>query len=87
MHRIDEHSPLFGRTADDLLGEDAVLTVSMSGTDDTLNDFVHGRHSYGPEELLYGHRFADILSERDGNVRLLNFDKFHDTEPETPSTP
>ncbi|MES2125908.1 MAG: ion channel [Pseudomonadota bacterium] len=82
MHRIDEHSPLFGRSAEDLLAEGATLMVSISGMDDTLNDFVHARYSYGPDELLYGRRFVDILSERDGEVRLLDFDKFHDTIPE-----
>ncbi|MES2148845.1 MAG: ion channel [Pseudomonadota bacterium] len=82
MHRIDERSPLYGKTSSDLLAEDATLTVSMSGTDDTLNDFVHARHSYGSEDLLYGRRFVDILSERDGDVRLIDFDKFHDTIPD-----
>lgn len=82
MHRIDEASPLFGKTGDDLLAEDAALTVSMSGTDDTLNDFVHARHSYGPRDLLYGRRFVDIMSESDGAVRIIDFDKFHDTIPD-----
>jgi inward rectifier potassium channel len=82
MHRIDETSPLFGKTGDDLLAEDAALTVSMSGTDDTLNDFVHARHSYGAHDLLYGRRFVDIMSENDGDIRILDFDKFHDTIPD-----
>jgi inward rectifier potassium channel len=85
MHKIDEHSPLHGKTSEDLLDEGASLSVSISGMDDTLNDFVHSRHIYGPEDIFYGHRFVDILSERDGDVRLLDFGKFHDTIPESGS--
>lgn len=79
MHRIDERSPLFGKSAADLLDEGATLTVSMTGMDETLNDFVHARHSYGADEVLYGQRFVDILSERDGDVRIIDFGRFHDT--------
>ena len=27
-------------------------------------------------------RFVDIMSENDGDVRILDFDKFHDTIPD-----
>ena len=82
MHRIDETSPLFGRSAEDLFDAGATLTVSMSGMDDTLNDFVHARHSYAPDEIFFNHRFVDILSQRDGEVRIIDFDKFHDITPD-----
>ncbi len=82
MHKIDQHSPLFGKGAAELLADGAFLTVSISGTDDTLNDFVHSRHNYGPDDLHYGYRFVDILGERDGDVRLLDFGKFHDIVPD-----
>ncbi len=82
MHKIDERSPLFGKRPEQLLADGAYLTVSISGTDDTLNDFVHSRHNYGQEDIHYGYRFVDILSERDGDVRLLDFSKFHDIVPD-----
>jgi inward rectifier potassium channel len=82
MHKIDARSPLYGKSLSQLLGNDAFLTVSISGTDDTLNDFVHARHNYGQEDIHVGFRFVDILSERDGEVRLIDFGKFHDIVPE-----
>ncbi|MCG2584076.1 ion channel [Massilia sp. TS11] len=78
MHQIDANSPLYGKDIDDLFREGVTLMVSISGIDDTFNDFVHARHTYTPEEIMWGYRFVDILSERDGDVRLINFDKFHD---------
>ncbi len=82
MHRIVEGSPLYGKTPANMLDDGAFLTVSISGTDDTLNDFIHSRHNYGPEDIHYNHRFVDILSEREGEVRILNFGKFHDIVPD-----
>jgi inward rectifier potassium channel len=85
MHRIVEGSPLYGMTQDQMLEDGAYLTVSISGTDDTLNDFVHSRHNYGPEDIHFDSHFVDILSERDGDVRILDFGKFHDTVPDAAS--
>jgi inward rectifier potassium channel len=82
MHKIDAHSPLFGKNADDLLAEGATLTVSISGMDDTLNDFVHARHTYQPDAFYFSYHFVDILSkiksEDEGEVSVINFDRFHD---------
>ena len=82
MHPIDAASPLFGKTQEDLRDEGATLTVSISGMDDTLNDFVHARQNYSADHIYFGHHFADILSDKVGDVRLLDFDKFHDVLPD-----
>ncbi|NGZ84994.1 ion channel [Duganella aceris] len=83
MHRIDENSPLFGKTQQDLHDEGATLAVAMSGTDDTLNDFVHARQTYAAEHIFFGHHFADIMSDKqEGDVRILDYSKFHDIYPD-----
>jgi inward rectifier potassium channel len=83
MHRIDESSPLFGKTQQDLQREGTTLAVVMSGTDDTLNDFVHARQTYAAEHIFFNHHFADIMSDKqEGNVRILDYSKFHDVYPD-----
>lgn len=83
MHRIDESSPLWGKTQRDLINEGTTLTVGVSGTDDTLNDFVHARQSYSAEHIFFNHHFADILSDKlEGDIRILDFSKFHDIHPD-----
>lgn len=82
MHKIDADSPLHGKSPEQLIEDDAYLTVSISGTDDTLNDFVHARHNYGPEDIHYGFRFVDILSGRVDDVRIIDFGLFHDVVPD-----
>jgi inward rectifier potassium channel len=83
MHAIVPGSPLYGKSQQDLHDEGATLAVAISGTDDTLNDFVHARQTYAAEHIHFGHHFADILSDKlDGDIRILDFGKFHDIVPD-----
>ncbi|MYM27890.1 ATP-sensitive inward rectifier potassium channel 10 [Duganella sp. CY15W] len=83
LHKIDESSPLFGKSQQDLQNEGTTLTVAISGTDDTLNDFVHARQTYAAEHIYFNHHFADIMSDKlEGNVRILDYSKFHDIYPD-----
>lgn len=83
LHQIDESSPLFGKTQQDLQNEGTTLAVTVSGIDDTLNDFVHGRQTYAADHIFFNHHFADILSDKmEGNVRVLDYSKFHDIYPD-----
>ncbi|WP_373987401.1 ion channel [Duganella sp. BuS-21] len=83
LHQIDESSPLFGKTQQNLIDEGTTLAVGISGTDDTLNDFVHARQTYSAEHIFFNHHFADIMSDKlEGNVRILDFSKFHDIYPD-----
>jgi hypothetical protein len=82
LHKIDESSPLFGKTQQDLQAK-AHAGGGISGTDDTLNDFVHARQTYSAEHIFYNHHFADIMSDKlEGNVRILDYSKFHDIYPD-----
>lgn len=84
MHKIDEGSPLFGKTAADLTLEEATLNVAISGQDETLNDTVHARHSYEPENIVCDSHFVDILFERETGKWSVDFNKFHDVKPDSP---
>jgi inward rectifier potassium channel len=71
MHRIDDASPLHGLTTDDLAGMDAQLILTFSGTDQTLAAPVHAIHAYDPPDLLWNHRFGDMVSVgADGRFRI-----------------
>ena len=83
LHKIDESSPFWGKSQEDLHNEGATLSVAVSGTDDTLNDFVHARQTYAAEHIFFNHHFADIMSDKlEGNVRILDYSKFHDIYPD-----
>jgi inward rectifier potassium channel len=78
MHVIRAESPLQGASPEELAVQEAELIATIVGIDETLSQTVYARHSYGAGEILYGRRFADILSRGDGE-RMIDFGRFHDT--------
>jgi len=82
MHKIDESSPLYGVSRDELVAADARINIAISGLDETLNDIVHARRDYGPEHLAFGCRFVDILFEQPNNLWAVDFTKFHAVKPD-----
>lgn len=83
MHKIDDSSPLFGKTIEDLDSAEAVLYVAISGQDETLNDTVYARQAYEPKHIMLGSHFADILFEREGGEWGVDYTKFHDVKPDS----
>ena len=82
MHKIDDSSPLFGKAMGDLEIDESTIYVAISGQDETLNDTVHARKAYEPENLVFGSHFADILFERESGKWSVDFTKFHDVKPD-----
>ena len=81
MHPIGPDSPLHGATAASLVAEDAELLISVTGIEETTSQTVHARHSYLPDEILFGHRFADIFSTDPDGTRVIDYTRFHETGP------
>lgn len=81
MHVIDETSPLWGKTAEDLDAEDAEVLVLLAGTDDRLGQRVHARHSYLAADILFDRKFVDVLSVNVHGRRVLDYTRFHETKP------
>ena len=85
VHEIDDKSPLRDlRSREDLERAEAEIMVSMQGIDDTLAQTVHARFSYAPGDIVFGGRFADMLSIREGprgTVVHMDLDRIHDVVP------
>jgi inward rectifier potassium channel len=81
MHEIDRDSPLWGATAASLAAQNSELVVTASGIDETIAQRVHARTSYLPDEILWGHRFADVIGWTDDGRRVIDYRRFHDTVP------
>jgi inward rectifier potassium channel len=82
MHRVDEHSPLYGQTPESLSEMQAELICLLSGTDETLADQVFARHNYQPHQILWHHRFADVLSVSAHGRRVVDLNQFHNAVPD-----
>ena len=73
VHPIDEQSPLFGLTQEDLVKENAEFLVLLTGIDETFSQTVHARSSYKADEVVWNARFADIYN-RDSDTETLTID-------------
>jgi len=82
VHPIDEKSPMWGLTREDLVEKDAEFLVLMSGVDETFSTTVHARTSYKPAEIKVGERFVNIYNpvRADGTVSI-DVRKLGETEP------
>ncbi len=81
FHTIDESSPLFGVTPDNVSDGNFGLVATMIGLDDTLSQTVHARYAWTHENFLFDRRFVDVLVDDGEGTRVLDLRKFHDTEP------
>ena len=57
VHEINEESPLYGKTPEDLEKVDAEILILIKGFDDTFSQVVHARYSYRFEEIVWGATF------------------------------
>ena len=76
MHVLDASSPLHGATPTSLRAMRAELLVTVTGLEETLLQTVHARHSYRPEDLVWGNGFADMLLLQADGSRVLDFTRF-----------
>lgn len=82
VHPIDEKSPMFDMTHEDLVRRDAELMILLSGMDETFSQTVHARSSYKADEVVYGHRFVNIYNRMDDEgVVSIDVRKLSETEP------
>jgi inward rectifier potassium channel len=82
VHPITPDSPLHGETPESLRTKDVDLVASMTGLDETLSQSVHARHAWMPDQILWGHRFADVLVSLPDGRRAIDYRRFHLVEPD-----
>lgn len=72
VHPIDEKSPMWGMTREELIERDAEFLVLLSGVDESFSTTVHARTSYKPGEIAWGERFVNIYNptRNDGTVSI-----------------
>jgi inward rectifier potassium channel len=63
VHPIDENSPLYNLSVEDLETGNAEFAVLLSAMDETYAQVVHTRSSYKAHEIKFGHKFVSIYNE------------------------
>ena len=81
VHPVDESSPLYQLTADDLRRSSAEFLILLSGMDETFSQTVHTRSSYHATDIVWDARFANVFNRRTGQERLtIDVRRLHDIE-------
>jgi len=86
VHPIDEKSPLFKTSPEEIARNDVEFLVLLEGMEDTFSQIVSSRSSYKADEIQWGKKFKTVLDEQaDGSI-LLEMHKISETE-EAPLPP
>lgn len=80
FHPIDADSLLFGATPESLAAVDAMLILIVTGTDETMGQTVHARGVYMHDQIIWNHRFVDIVTRGENGGLVIDYTHFHDLE-------
>ena len=80
VHPIEETSPLFGVTKEQLDESDAEFLILIKAFDDTFSQNVHSRSSYKSKEVMFGHKFKGIIRIAQDGITEIDLDKINDYE-------
>jgi inward rectifier potassium channel len=79
-HLIDESSPLYGMTPEDLKASDTRLMASIVCIDTIIPAPVQSATDYQYDDILSNRRFVEIYTETDDGRLTVDYGKIHDTE-------
>lgn len=79
IHVIDEASPLWGKSAEEMESDDSSLFVSIGGYDEAISAWIVGRKTYPKAKVLHGHAFEDIMCDSPDGRIILDLTRFHET--------
>lgn len=87
FHPIDEESPLFNMSFQELQQLDAEIVVNFSGIDDTLLQSVHRQHFYLTQDIIWNAVFEDILVQNSEGQDYMDYLRFHQIRNLPPEDP
>jgi inward rectifier potassium channel len=80
VHIIDQDSPLYGVTQDELCARGAEFLILLTGMDETFSQVVNARSSYRASEIIWDAKFTDIfIYDPEGRMAGIDLKRFHDT--------
>lgn len=80
IHPLDERSPLFGLSREEMRDKSAEILILIKGFDDTFSKHVHIRFSYIVDEFVYNARFLRNFHADESGEILLDIDGVHNFE-------
>ena len=75
VHPINESSPVYGKTAEELEEMQAEVMIVVRGFDDTFGQTVQARYSYRYDEIVWGAKFVAAFEQVCSDNLIVQLDK------------
>lgn len=72
VHPLDDKSPIFSFSEQDLLDANAEFMVMVKGIDETAQQAVHSRHSYIAEDIIWNAKFSPVIVLNERAPRVIS---------------
>ncbi len=86
IHPIDEESPLHQLDDESLADQEVAVMIVIDGHDETTGQPVRARKTYYADAIRLDHRYVDMLENATAQKTVLNYNRFHLTQPERRET-
>ncbi|MCB9335222.1 MAG: hypothetical protein H6586_03680 [Flavobacteriales bacterium] len=80
VHPINEDSPLFQVSIEELNNKDSELIVLFNSYDDTYNQEIYSRTSYKSNEIIGNAKFVSVLGHNEQGKSTVRLDKINEYE-------
>jgi inward rectifier potassium channel len=77
VHPIDEDSPIFEKSLEELKEKQFEILILIKGYDDTFNQIVHSRYSYTFDEIIWGAKFVRSFNTNSRGDIILKLEDIH----------
>ncbi|MEP7235265.1 MAG: ion channel [Ignavibacteriota bacterium] len=77
VHPINEESPFFGRSVEDVEREQTEVLVMLKAFDETYSQTVYSRTSYKSHQIITGAKFIPMIEDGEDGVIVLDIDKLN----------
>jgi len=85
VHPIDEDSPFFGLTREDLAQVDVEILVLLKAHDESYSQTVHARSSWKAAEIVFGRKYVGMMSTGPDGAVELDLARLGETEAAHPA--
>ena len=78
VHPINEESPLYGLSHQDIIDRNAEMILLLSAYDESHSQDLHTRTSYKADEIVPNTKFVSVIDFNEGEQSVLRLDKLSD---------
>ncbi|MGR8946623.1 MAG: ion channel [Gammaproteobacteria bacterium] len=77
VHVIDEDSPLYGITQQQIVDEAVRVHATFVGIDDVYAQTVHWWHAYTADHIVFAQKFVDMVTFNADDSVIIDYNKIH----------